>query len=1130
VPGGRGGGDVERTTSTVLCRRCGHDNPGGRKFCATCGGELGAERCPACGAAADDGARYCGECGAPFGADTLDARPSAASRAAERKQITVLFADVEGSMGLQESLDPEQWARIMGRLVRILADGVRRFGGTVDKFTGDGIMALFGAPVALEDHARRACLAALHLTAAAAGYADELRRSSELDLRVRVGLNSGEVIVGRVGDDVRLDATALGHAVGLAQRMEAIAEPGRGYLTEHTARLVRGRFRLADLGMRNVKGARTALRVFALEGPTDDVLAGIADRGLGVSPLIGRDHDLSVLHECLAAAAQGETQVLAVIGEAGVGKSRLCDEFVRSAASRGIRVHRTTGVSHGQDVPLLPILALLRDYFDIDDSDTPANARERVRHRVLRLDAALGDDLPLLFDLLEVADPERPPPRLAPDVRMDRIVDVLGRITARRGARETLVVLAEDLHWFDPQSVVFLRRLIAAFAGSRTLTVVNLRPELDVSVVAGSDWRELHLDSLPAGAVGDLLTAVLGRDASLAPLVHFVLDRTAGNPFFVEEVVRALVEDGTLRGTAGAYRLTRPLEEVRVPPSVHAVLAARIDRLSGEHKEVLETAAVIGRTFSKPLLARVADSAHDLDDALAGLLAAQLLQLTSAEPFPEYRFWHPLTHEVAYGTLVGERRSGLHAAVANAVIASAAGRLDELAAVLAWHWERADRPVEAARWHLRAGEYAARSSLAEAQHRWRSAAEALVDSAPTSDAIEIGVRARARLLQFGARTGIDATEAERLYAEGRALAEQLDDVGLLGLLITMAGSARFWRGDVQGALARVQEVAALESPTTRPELLAELRFGLGFVLAYAGTPHDALAATELVLEAADGDPDRGAALMGYSPLARTHQVRAGIMARAGRLDDAAAEVERCLRLARPRGEVDTVAWALAVHPQLDWLRGCGGDGVAASEEALRIATDTGNAGALVLALEGTALVRLAAGDPERAEAACRRALDEARRRQSGLFEEPRLLITLASARLAADDGTGGLAAANEAVSIAVSRGMATDECLGRLVQARSRAAAGATASSVGADLDAALGLARRIGARSYEPFILEERARLDGDVEALRDAARVYESIGATGHARRVRGLVELGARADRPHRRPTSGGDAPPH
>jgi class 3 adenylate cyclase len=367
------------------CATCGEANREGRKFCAGCGARLQVA-CPECGTGNEVGERFCGECGGAVVYPSSQALPAAIEQPevdslasgtrrelhGERKQVTVLFADVKGSMDLAEGLDPEEWARIMDRFFSLLSDGVRRFGGTVDKFTGDGIMALFGAPMAQEDHARRACHAALHLSTSASGYADELRRSHALNLHVRIGLNSGEVVIGRVGGEASSEYTAVGHTVGLAQRMEALSEPGTAYLTEYTARLVSGHLRLRDLGLFPVKGSSEPLRVYVLEGPSRR-RRGVA-RWPGRSPLVGRAEEMAALEGALAKAQAGHAQVVGVVGEAGVGKSRLCEEFTLGVAALGIPVRRAAGVSHAQGVPLLPVLELLRDNFGVTDAD---DARRR---------------------------------------------------------------------------------------------------------------------------------------------------------------------------------------------------------------------------------------------------------------------------------------------------------------------------------------------------------------------------------------------------------------------------------------------------------------------------------------------------------------------------------------------------------------------------------------------------------------------------------------------------------------------------------------------------------------------------------------------------------------------------------
>ena len=1034
--------------------------------------------------------------------------PVAVNVAGEKKHITVLFADVAGSMDLQERLDAEVWAQIMSRFVGILAEGVRKFGGTVDKFTGDGIMALFGAPVAQEDHARRACHAAWHLTKAIGEYSEELRREQGVELHVRLGLNSGEVVVGRVGDDVTLDPTALGHTVGLAQRMEAMAEPGNAYLTQHTARLVDGWFQLEELGAKAVKGSSGPLAVYVLRSPRSSPLR----RTIGGSPLVGRAREVGVLKDALDMAMGGVAQVVGVVGEAGVGKSRLCDEFARCAIERGATVRRAAGVSHGRDVPLLPILAFHREYFGITDTDTADEARSKIAERLLGLDPELESALPVMFDFLDVPDPDRPPPPMAPDVRMRRIFDSVRRITARRSERETLVLVFEDLHWFDPHSEAFLERLIESFPGSRTLVVTNFRPEFSAGWMRHSYYRQLALPPLHDAAVDEMLARLLGNDASLVPLRGYVGERTGGNPFFVEEVLRGLVEDGTLSGEPGQYRLARPIHDVEVPATVRAVVAARIDRLAPKHKSTLQTASVIGRTFGTGLLGAVSGAERsDVDDALSALCAAELLQRVADGPADEFRFWHPLTQEVAYGSLLAAARAELHGAVAQSLAREEEHR-GERAAVIAWHWERASRPMQAAHWLMEAGTWALRTDLAEAERRWRMVIKVLDGVPETADSQELGVAARVRLSQYGARTGRDPVELDRLYVEARGLAERLGDARLLAWVISISGSEKFWYGNLREGLARYEEGAALADTTGEPDLQAVPHMATAVPLLYLGPVSEALRRIEHSIALCGGDADRGTVYLGYSTLTRGLDFRARALLLAGRLGDATTELERCLALARPRAEPDPLCWALSLVARLAWAVG-EGDGSDAAAEAVKLADDTRNTAGLVLGLESLALSELTAGRPSSAVSACQRGLAVARERRSGLFEEASVLAQLAAACLGGGDAAEAAIAAADAVTVARRQEARIVECLALFTRAQT-ARALERPSNAESDLRGALLLAHGTGALMYEPMIHEELGRLHDDVIELQEALGLYRQIGAAGHVRRLE--AELSARTVR--------------
>src|SRR6266699_4533396 len=416
-------------------------------------------------------------------------------------------------------------------------------------------MALFGAPIAHEDHARRACYAALHLQHELASYAAELRREQGLNFSVRMGLNSGEVVVGAIGEDLGMEYTAIGHTVGLAQRMEQLAAADRVYLTQHTASLVEGYLALADLGEFQVRGASRPLRVHELTGV--GAARGRLDvqRGRGFSRFVGRDEELRILESALERAFAGKGQVIGIVGEPGVGKSRLCHEFAESQRAKGTPVYHVAGQAHAKSVPLLPLLQLLRDFFELSERDSERTARERIAGKLLLLDESFAEDPPLMFDFLAVPDPLRPSPRMDPEARQRQLLGLMKRLTHAENAREPNVLVFEDLHWLDPATEVFLANHVEALQGMRSLTVVNFRPEYHAPWMSRSYYRQIALAPLGPEAIEELLADLLGSDPSLDGLSELIRARTAGNPFFIEELVQALIEGGSLEGERGGYRL-----------------------------------------------------------------------------------------------------------------------------------------------------------------------------------------------------------------------------------------------------------------------------------------------------------------------------------------------------------------------------------------------------------------------------------------------------------------------------------------------------------------------------------------------------------------------------------------------
>ena len=614
----------------------------------------------------------------------------------ERKQVTVLFADLKGSMELLADRDPEEARQLLDPVLERMMEAVHRYEGTVNQVMGDGIMALFGAPLAHEDHAVRACYAALRMQDAVRRYSEELRRAQGVEVQIRVGLNSGDVVVRSIGSDLRMDYTAVGQTTHLAARMEQLAAPGSIRLTAETLHLAEGFVQVTPLGPVPIKGLGEPVEVFELvgAGAARTRLEAAARRGL--TRFVGRNAELEQLRDALDRAGLGHGQVVAVVGEPGVGKSRLFWELTHSHRVQGWLIVPSASVSYGKATAYLPVIELLRGYFAIESRDEPRKIREKVTGKVLTLAPALGPVVPAFLALLDVPVDEASWHALDPSQRRQQTLDAVKRLLLRESEVQPLIVVFEDLHWIDGETQTLLDSLIESLPAARLLLLVNYRPEYRHAWGGKTYYRQLRLDPLPPESADELLDALLGPDAALGPLKRLLIQRTEANPLFLEESVRALVETGALVGERGAYRLTRPVEQLKIPATVQAILAARIDRLAPEAKRLLQAAAVIGKDVALPLLLAIADAPeHEVRAELTHLQAAEFLYETRLFPDLEYTFKHALTHEVAYGGLLHERQRALHARIAEAIERLAPERVAEQAERLAHHalrgelWEKA---------------------------------------------------------------------------------------------------------------------------------------------------------------------------------------------------------------------------------------------------------------------------------------------------------------------------------------------------------------------------------------------------------------------------------------------------------
>jgi class 3 adenylate cyclase/tetratricopeptide (TPR) repeat protein len=848
----------------MQCPRCHAENRHGRRFCGECGLSF-SFACPACGFLNEGSEKFCGGCGAPL-ADPSRAPEakflspdlytpkhlaeriltSKAALEGERKQVTVLFADLKGSMELLADRDPEEARKLLDPVLERMMEAVHHYEGTVNQVMGDGIMALFGAPLAHEDHAVRACYAALRMQRRVNLHADEVQRAGGTPVQIRVGLNSGEVVVRAIGNDLHMDYTAVGQTTHLAARMEQMAKPGSALVTGDTLKLAEGYVEVKPLGAVPVKGLQTPTPVYELTGivPTRSRFQVSTARGL--TRFVGRDQELQQLAQALERAAAGHGQAVVVVGEAGLGKSRLVWEFARSHHTHGWLVLESASVSYGKATPYLPVIELLKAYCRIQDRDDQRAIRERVAGKLLMLDRSLESLLTPLLALLDVPIDDKDWEALDPAQRRRQTLEAVKRLLLRESRVQPLLLILEDLHWIDSETQALLDGLMESLPTARILFLANYRPEYQHRWGGKTYYRQLRIDPLPAESADDLLTSLLGNEKALDPLKRVLIERTEGNPLFLEESVRTLAETQALIGERGAYRLAQDTKPIQVPATVQAILAARIDRLPPADKRLLQAAAVIGTDVPFALLLAIAELAEeDLRRGLAHLQAAEFLYETSLFPDLEYTFNHALTHEVTYGGLLQERRRELHARIVGAIETLHRDRLGEQIERLADHafkgeyWEKAVIYLREA-----AAKALARATVREAVTHLERALAALTHLPPTPPRLETGVDIRLDLRNCLYLLGEHHRVLDHLRV-ARGLAEETGDLARLARVAGYLGTTCVFLGDFAQALEEVARARELATRARNPQLEIEMGLRSAQIYIYRG---EFAAATPLVAD------------------------------------------------------------------------------------------------------------------------------------------------------------------------------------------------------------------------------------------------------------------------------------------
>ncbi|OBI93608.1 cyclase [Mycobacterium asiaticum] len=798
--------------------------------------------CVTCGTALRPTAKFCDECGSAC---------AFAAPAAEYKQVTVLFADVVRSMDIAAAVGAERLREIMADLVTTAAAVVQRYGGTVDKFTGDGIMAVFGAPVTMEDHAFRGCLAALGIQGEAHRLAREVADRHGIDLRLRVGLNSGQVVAGEIGN-AALGYTTIGEQVGMAQRMESAAPAGGVMLSESTARLVENATTLGEPELVSIKGAVAPVPARRL------IAATRAHRRRSDLPLIGRVWELNTLNGILDEAIAGAGCVIGVLGAPGIGKSRIVREASALASTRDVSVFTTYCESHTSDIPFHAVTGLLRSALGVEGLDDET-ARTRVR---VRFEQADPEDLLLLDDLLGIADPGSQLPSIEADARRRRLTALVNSASLAR--REPAIYVIEDAHWIDEVSESMLAAFLSVIPQTPSMVLITYRPEYrgPLSTIPGT--QTIALRPLNAAQATALIGAALGTDSSVRGLTEVIAERASGNPFFAEEIVRDLSERKIIRGEPGSYLLQAEVTDISVPATLQTVIAARLDRLSPAAKRTVSAAAVIGSRFRPKLL-----DALGIDPVFEELLAAELIDRIAFTPDTEYAFRHPLIRAVAYESQLKSDRCDLHRRLANAIEQS--GSPDESAVLIAEHFRAAGDLHPAFAWHMRAGSWLTHRDLAAARASWQHA-RSVADRLPEADPQRVSMRIAPRTLLCATAWLSGGSAAETGFDELRELTSAAGDkvslaIGMAGWISTLTVHAKF-----RDAVRWASELVDLLDSIGDPQLTVGLLYAAYTAKLQCNEAAECLRLCQRVIDLAGDNPTMGNLVLG-SPLAGAIMLR-----------------------------------------------------------------------------------------------------------------------------------------------------------------------------------------------------------------------------------------------------------------
>jgi adenylate cyclase len=1019
-------------------------------------------------------ARFCGRCSAALKPLATEATNqswqhvlrSLNAKGGERKRLTILFADIRNSTGLIDSLgDPELGMRRLQPVLDLMNEAVVRYDGVVNKSQGDGVMALFGAPQPHEDHAVRGCLAALAMQ-------DGVRRFDDPDLQIRVGVHTGEVVVQAIEHGIYQTYDAAGPNVHLANRMEQLADAGSILVSKETYTAAKQFVEVEPLGPQTIRGIAAPIEIFKLRGLQHAPSSGVFRSGRRLSPLTGRNDQLAALTLEFENTIKGDGRVVGIVGEAGIGKSRLCFEFAENCRGKGIRVFEARVLAHGRATPFQPVLELLRDYFGLRVKEEAEVSRRRIRDRLLPLSVS-EQFSHVLMEFLGLADPHQAAVKLDPKARKTQLLDFV-RTLPRSGTRDvSTIVIIEDLHWIDAASEEFVEALADAVVGTTTLLVVNFRPGFVAPLMQRSHYRQISMPPLPPAQAATLLQDHFGNDPSLALLSRNIIERSQGNPFFLEELVNALVERGDFEGEKGAYRLKGGIDTIPLPATVQAVVAARIDRLEESAKKVLEIASVVGREISISILELVTGlDPSELSEAAQHLRQAELLY--DVAPFEQrcLAFRHPLIQEVAYRSLLHDRRRELHSKVAHAIESLFKDHAEQRASLLAYHLEQAGENLKAAQQNMRAAVWIGANDPSQALRSWKKVRELLSNLPPSQPIDYLRMMAAGQIMNFGWREGMSSGDAGIYFEEAKQLALSLGDLRANALVHAAYGRIIANGGSTDEYVERIRAAQVIANPGNDPSVQIALNAVLCHALRLSGRMSEAL---QINIEATDRAHeivkfDRQT--LGFDVEIWLTGMRGQTLVMLGRGDEARPFLDRILQL--EDGHVDAIHYAIPslAYVDLAWAEGNIGLAQEHADRAFSIALKSGNPYLRVYAQACRGLSHITARRLTSAIEDLSDALSFARSRKAGLENEPRILADLANAYRLNGDIPNAFSTVNEAIEVATNRHARVPECLARIVHADLLMRFGTDDQKNAArhELEHAQALIRETGAIIFESF------------------------------------------------------------